>query len=205
MQPSPTRLNSQLHLNTGSPDLSIVVPIYNEEEILCELHRRVTQVMESLRLSYELILVNDGSSDHSLALMRQLHTGDPRVSYVSLSRNFGHQVAITAGMDFARGEAVVVMDGDLQDPPEFIPSLVAKWREGFDVVYAIREERQGMSPSRALVYRAFYRLLRRLARVDIPLDSGDFRLMSRRVAESLKRMPERNRFVRGLTAWVGLQ
>jgi dolichol-phosphate mannosyltransferase len=187
------------------PRLSIVVPIHNEQENLPELYHRVTQVMEALGEPYELVLVNDGSRDNSLALMHDLHVRDPRVRYVSLSRNFGHQVAISAGMDFATGEAIVVMDGDLQDPPEFIPSLVAKWQEGFDVVYAVRAEREGISSRRHLIYRAFYRLLRHLARVDIPLDSGDFRLMSRRAVQSLKTMPERNRFVRGLTAWVGFR
>lgn len=187
------------------PHVSIVVPVYNEEETLHELHQRINQTMETWENSYELILVNDGSNDRSLDIIRGLQEHDPRVKYLSLSRNFGHQVAITAGLDFTSGEAVLVMDADLQDPPELIPALVAKWQEGFDVVYAVREDREGTSPYRQFVYRTFYRLLRRLARVDIPLDTGDFRLMSRRVVESLKKMSERNRFVRGLTAWVGFK
>jgi glycosyltransferase involved in cell wall biosynthesis len=187
------------------PRLSIVVPIHNEQENLPELYHRIRQAMETWENSYELILVNDGSNDRSLDIIRSLHENDPRVKYLSLSRNFGHQVAITAGLDFASGEAVLVMDGDLQDPPELIPTLVTKWQEGFDVVYAVREEREETSPYRQFIYRIFYRLLRRLARVDIPLDAGDFRLMSRRVVESLKKMSERNRFVRGLTAWVGFK
>lgn len=187
------------------PHLSIVIPIFDEEETLPELYQRLAGALESLGLVYELVLVNDGSHDNSFSLMRHLHAKDPRVKYINLSRNFGHQMAITAGLDFASGKAVVVMDGDLQDPPELIPALVAKWQEGFDVVYAVREDREGVSPVRHLLYRAFYRLLRRLSQVDIPLDSGDYRLMSRRVVESLKGMPERNRFMRGLTAWVGLR
>jgi len=192
-------------MDASQPRLSLVVPVYNEQETLPELHRRIKQVMETWESSYELILVNDGSIDRSLEIIRGLQEYDHRVKYLSLSRNFGHQVAITAGLDFASGEAVIVMDGDLQDPPELIPTLVAKWKEGFDVVYAVREEREGTSPYLQFVYRAFYRSLRCLARIDIPLDSGDFRLMSRRVVESLKKMSERNRFVRGLTAWVGFK
>ena len=201
--PSDTRL--QHPGETSAPVVSIVAPIFNEEETLPELCRRVTQVMQTLGIPYELILVNDGSSDDSLALMQSLHQSDPRTKYVSLSRNFGHQIAITAGLDFATGAAVVVMDGDLQDPPELLPALIDKWRAGFVVVYAVRQERAGLSYPRQSLYRAFYRLLRALARIDIPVDSGDFRLMSRRVIDTLKQMPERNRFVRGLTAWVGFQ
>ena len=185
------------------PIISIIVPIYNEEENLPELHRRVSEAMATAELPYEMVLVNDGSRDGSLAFMRELHARDPRVKYLSLSRNFGHQVAISAGLDHACGDAVVVMDADLQDPPEMIASLAARWRDGYDVVYAIRQDREGMPRWRRLVYRAFYRLLSRLSRVDMPADSGDFRLMSRRVVDHLTRMPERNRFVRGLTAWVG--
>jgi dolichol-phosphate mannosyltransferase len=191
--------------DAGGPRLSVVVPVFDEEENVRELYLRTAEVLDRLGTPWEIVFVDDGSRDRSLALIRELRDADPRVRYRSLSRNFGHQVAITAGLDAARGDAVVVMDGDLQDPPELIPELVAKWTEGFEVVYAVRRAREGLSPVRVLVYEAFYRLLRRLARIEIPVDSGDFRLLSRRVVETLQAMPERNRFVRGLVAWVGLK
>lgn len=189
----------------ASPRLSVVVPILDEEETLAELYQRLIRVLEGTGSSHELVLVNDGSRDGSLRLIRELSAKDRRVRYVSLSRNFGHQVAIAAGLDYARGEVVIVMDGDLQDPPELIPEMLARWREGFDVVYAVRELREGMPRWQARIYHGFYRLLHRLSRIDIPLDTGDFRLMSRRVVDTLRAMPERNRFMRGLTAWVGLK
>ena len=184
--------------------LSVVLPIYNEEPNLAALYRRLTAVMESLGEPYEVIFVDDGSVDGSAEMIRALHRDDPRVKLVRLGRNFGHQVAISAGLDAACGKAVAIMDADLQDPPEVLPEFIAKWREGYDVVYAIRQKRKESGLKRA-AYHVFYRLLKRMAAIDIPLDSGDFCVMDRRVVDLLATMPERNRFVRGIRAWVGLK
>ena len=186
------------------PELSVVLPICNEEENIPALHKRLTAVMRSEGVSYEIIFVDDGSTDGSPAQMRWLTTCDPSVRVVELARNFGHQVAISAGLDFAEGNAVIVMDADLQDPPEVLPEFIAGWRAGNDVVYAIREHRQESWPKRA-AYTTFYRMLRKVANVDIPLDSGDSCIMDRRVVDLLRSMPERNRFVRGIRSWVGLR
>ncbi|HEY9626164.1 MAG TPA: glycosyltransferase family 2 protein [Coleofasciculaceae cyanobacterium] len=188
-----------------SPQYSLVVPIYNEEDNILELHRRLSRVMESLDGETELILVDDGSRDRSLILMRELHEQDDRVSYLSLARNFGHQVAVTAGLNFARGEAIVVLDADLQDPPELIPEMIALWRHGYQVVYAQRTQRQKERWLKRVTAYAFYRVLRHLADVEIPTDTGDFCLMDRRIVDLLNAMPERNRYIRGLRAWVGFQ
>ncbi len=185
------------------PKFSIVVPLFNEMETLPLLYERLTGVMERLGEPYEVIFVNDGSQDGSLEFLKELAGKDQRIKFLSLSRNFGHQTAMTCGLDYSRGEAVVVMDADLQDPPEFIPELINKWREGFDVVYAIREQRPGDSPFKRVTAALFYRLIRRLARFDIPADTGDFRLLSRRAVEALKKAKERGRFVRGLVSWIG--
>ncbi|HKB92711.1 MAG TPA: glycosyltransferase family 2 protein [Gaiellaceae bacterium] len=184
--------------------LSIVVPIYNEEETLVELHRRVTAAIPPGE-EHELVLVDDGSRDGSWAIVSHLAALDPRIRGVRLSRNFGHQAAISAGLGAARGDAVVVLDGDLQDPPELIGELVARWRDGFDVVYAIRAERTGEKRARLLAIRVFYKLLRRIAGSEIPENVGDFRLMSRRVVDAIDAMPERARFLRGMTSWVGFE
>lgn len=187
------------------PTLSIVVPLFNEEENVAPLLERIAGIAQRLEnvSSYEIVLVNDGSTDGTLAAIRRELRARPDVILVNLSRNFGHQLAATAGMDIARGEAVVLMDGDLQDPPELIDAFVRKWREGYDVVYAIRRSRKGESPFKLLTARIFYRTIKRLTKVSIPVDTGDFRLMSRRVVEALKRTPERHRFLRGLVSWVG--
>lgn len=187
------------------PTLSIVVPLFNEEENVAPLLHRIVGIAERLEnvTSYEIVLVNDGSTDGTLAAIRRELRSRPSVILVNLSRNFGHQLAATAGMDIARGEAVVLMDGDLQDPPELIGAFVEKWRQGYDVVYAIRRSRKGESPFKLLTARIFYRTIKRLTKVSIPVDTGDFRLMSRRVVEALKRTPERHRFLRGLVSWVG--
>ena len=185
------------------PELSVVIPVYEEEQNLPVLHQRLTAVLISVGLSYEIVLVDDGSRDRSVEIMHAPASNDAQVIVVELSRNFGHQVAISAGLDYARGDAVIVMDADLQDPPEVLPQFVAKWREGHDVVYAIREERKEGWFKRAM-YALFYRLLQRIANVDIPLDSGDFCLMDRQVVQILNGMPERNRFVRGIRSWIGL-
>jgi polyisoprenyl-phosphate glycosyltransferase len=189
--------------DAGHPDISVVLPIYNEEGGLSELYKRLTEVLTATGLSYELILVNDGSRDGSWAGILDLGSKDRRVCGVNLSRNFGHQIAITAGVELSRGAAVVVMDSDLQDPPELIPELYAKFKEGFDVVYARRRTREGETWFKEVTAKMFYRLIRRMTTIDIPVDTGDFRLMSRRVVEDLKRLQEQSRFVRGLVTWVG--
>ncbi|NEO41295.1 MAG: glycosyltransferase family 2 protein [Moorea sp. SIOASIH] len=187
-----------------NPTYSLVIPVYNEENSILELYRRISIVMDQLG-EVELILVNDGSCDRSLELMRDLHQKDPRVCYLSLSRNFGHQIAVTAGLNFVRGQGIIVLDADLQDPPEIIPVLVEKWQQGYQIVYAQRTQRRRESWLKRFPAYLFYRLLRRLANVEIPLDTGDFCLMDRRVVDVLNAMPERNRYVRGLRSWVGLR
>lgn len=185
--------------------ISIVAPVYNEEAVLPELHRRVAGVMDELGEPWELVLVNDGSRDRSAAVIAELHQQDPRVKGVSFSRNFGFQIAVTAGLDFADGDAVILTDADLQDPPEVYPQMLAKWREGFDVVYGIRSSREGETKFKLVTAKVFYRLIRRITKIDIPLDTGDFRLMDRRVVTAIRNMPERNRFLRGMVPWVGFR
>ena len=184
--------------------LTAVAPIYNERESVEELHRRLAAALEPLG-PYEIVLVDDGSTDGSWEAMQGLAAADDRLRLLRLSRNFGHQIALTAGLDAARGDAVVLIDGDLQDPPELIPELVARWREGYDVVYAVREQREGESRLRLLAISAFYRLFRRMAATDIPANTGDFRLLSRRAVDALARMPERARYLRGMTSWIGFR
>ncbi|ACK71277.1 glycosyl transferase family 2 [Gloeothece citriformis PCC 7424] len=184
---------------------SLIIPIYNEEEIILEMYRRVSAIMAQLDESVELILINDGSRDNSLNLIRDLHTRDPRVCYLSFARNFGHQIAVTAGLNFARGQAIIILDADLQDPPELIPTLIQKWQQGYEVVYAQRLKRKNEGWFKRLTAYVFYRILRRLADVDIPSDTGDFCLMDRKVVDLLNAMPEQNRYIRGLRAWVGFR
>jgi dolichol-phosphate mannosyltransferase len=184
---------------------SVVAPVFNEEQLLPEFYRRVVATMEPLGEPFELVLVNDGCRDRSPQIMRDLHEQDPRVKVLNFSRNFGHQVAITAGTDYARGQAVVVIDSDLQDPPEVIPDLIEQWREGYQVVYAIRSERVGETWFKKLTASMFYRMIARITSIEIPVDTGDFRLMDRRVVDSLKRVREQHRFMRGLSVWVGFK
>ena len=184
---------------------SLIVPVYNEEKTLPELYRRIKGVIEQLDGQTELILVNDGSRDRSLQIIRELHQNDARVSYLSLARNFGHQIAVTAGLNFARGQVIVIMDADLQDPPELILEMIEKWRQGYQVVYAQRTQRRKEGWFKRFTAYLFYRLLKRLADVDIPTDTGDFCLMDRQVVNVLNSMPERNRYIRGLRSWVGFQ
>ena len=186
------------------PTLSVVIPIFNEEETLQVLFERLSAVLVSTGELFEVIFINDGSRDSSEKLLCDFHARDPRFKSIHFSRNFGHQIAITCGLDHARGQAVVAMDGDLQDPPEVLPDLLARWREGYDVVYAVRQKRKEGWIKRS-AYKAFYWLLRRVSYLDIPLDSGDFSLIDRRVIDILKAMPERNRFVRGLRTWAGFR
>jgi polyisoprenyl-phosphate glycosyltransferase len=182
---------------------SFVVPIYNEEANIPELYRRLKEVMAQLEGEVEVILVNDGSRDRSLQLLRQIHAHDPRFCYLSFARNFGHQIAVTAGLNFCRGRAIVVMDADLQDPPELVLEMAKQWRQGYAVVYAQRSQRRQENWFKRLMAFGFYRVLRNLADVEIPTDTGDFCLMDRRVVDLLNAMPERNRYIRGLRAWVG--
>jgi glycosyltransferase involved in cell wall biosynthesis len=184
---------------------SIVIPVYNEAEVLPALYNRLMRVMEGLVEPYEIIFVNDGSHDDSILLLRDFQARDERVKFLSLSRNFGHQIAITAGLDYSSGQAAVVMDADLQDPPEVIPRLIEQWRKGYDVVFAVRAKRQGEGLFKRATAAIFYRLFRRLTTTAIPLDAGDFRLMSRRAVEALQSIRERNRFIRGLAGWIGFQ
>lgn len=187
------------------PKYSFVIPIYNEEQTLPELYRRMSAVMDRMDGATELILINDGSRDRSLQLLRDLHQKDSRICYLSFARNFGHQIAVTAGLNFARGQVVVILDGDLQDPPELIPELIEKWRQGYQVVYAQRTQRHQESWFKRFPAYLYYRILRHLADVDIPIDTGDFCLMDRCVVDILNKMPERNRYIRGLRAWIGFQ
>ena len=189
----------------GHPTVSIVAPAFNEEAILPEFYRRMRAVLDATGDSWEIILINDGSRDRSPEIMRQLHATDPCVKVLNFSRNFGHQIAITAGIDFARGDAVVVIDADLQDPPEVIPELLAKWREGYEVVYAVRAVRQGETWFKETTAKAFYRIIHQVTEINIPMDVGDFRLMDRKAVDALKRMREQHRFMRGMSVWVGFR
>jgi glycosyltransferase involved in cell wall biosynthesis len=184
---------------------SIVAPIFNEIDNLSELYRRVSEVMESSGESWELLLVDDGSTDGSTEKIRELAKANARVRPVIFARNFGHQIAITAGWDYARGDAIVIIDADLQDPPEAILELAKKWKEGYEVVYAVRAEREGESWFKKFTAAVFYRLIYSITDVKIPLDTGDFRLMDRKVVDVLKTMRERHRFPRGMSAWVGFR
>jgi glycosyltransferase involved in cell wall biosynthesis len=188
----------------GTPRYSVVVPVYNEQEVLPEFYERLQQTLSQLHGPAEVVFVNDGSIDGTVALLKALVAQDKRVRLVSLSRNFGHQVAVTAGLAYTEGETVAIIDGDLQDPPELLPAFFQKLEEGWDVVYGVRRVRKEGRAKR-LAYFTFDRLLRKLASVDIPLDSGDFCVMSRRVVDHLNRLPEVDRFVRGLRAWLGFR
>lgn len=187
------------------PRISIVAPVYNEEVVLPELYRRVAAVMDGTGESWELVLVDDGSRDGSAAQIARLHEQDGRVKGISFSRNFGFQIAATAGLDHASGDAVILTDADLQDPPEAYPDMLAKWREGYDVVYGIRASREGETWFKLVTAKLFYRLIYRITNINIPLDTGDFRLMDRRVVDAITGMPERNRFLRGMIPWVGFR
>jgi glycosyltransferase involved in cell wall biosynthesis len=194
------------NLGGGRELLTVVVPVFNEVETIDVFYTRMKQVVDSLSpMSYEFIFIDDGSRDDSFAKLTSLADHDTRIRIVKLSRNFGHQNAVTAGIDTARGEAVVIIDADLQDPPEIIPSMVRKWREGYDVVYGVRENREGEKWMKLYTAALFYRIMKRITRIEIPVDVGDFRLMSRRVVDKFKQIRERDRFVRGLVSWVGFR
>lgn len=185
--------------------ISVVVPVYNEEEVIHESYSRLKVVLDGLDEPYELIFVDDGSRDATPVIIRSICESDANVRLINFARNFGHQTAITAGMDYASGEAVIVIDADLQDPPEVIPEMIAKWREGFDVVYGQRAKRKGETFFKRFTSAAFYRILQKLTDVDIPVDTGDFRLIDRKVCDALKRVTERNRYVRGIISWLGFR
>jgi dolichol-phosphate mannosyltransferase len=206
-RPQPTDLASLLAQaceSAPSPTLSIVIPVFNEAENLPALHARLTAALNDMGFDYELVFVDDGSQDQSPDMLRRLEGEDRRIVVVEFARNFGHQVAISAGLEHSRGRAVCIMDADLQDPPEVLRHFLAKWQEGWEVVYAVRTQRKEWWGKR-LAYAGFYRLLQRVASIDIPLDAGDFCVMDRRVVDLLVRMPERNRFVRGIRSWVGFK
>ncbi|MGH2538612.1 MAG: glycosyltransferase family 2 protein [Candidatus Promineifilaceae bacterium] len=187
------------------PVFSIVVPVYNEDQALPELYRRLAAVMDSLAEPWELILVDDGSQDRSAEIIAKLHQQDGRVKGLSFSRNFGFQEAVTAGLAHAQGQAIILTDADLQDPPEVMPAMIDKWRQGYKVVYGQRSHRAGETWFKRVSAKGFYRLIRGITSVDIPVDTGDFRLMDRRVVDSILRMPERSRFLRGMVPWVGFK
>jgi polyisoprenyl-phosphate glycosyltransferase len=187
------------------PVVSILAPVYNEEPVLPELYRRVRDVMEEVGEPWELVLVNDGSHDRSADVIASLHEQDRRVKGLSFSRNFGFQIAVTAGLDHVAGDAVILTDADLQDPPEVFPAMIERWRAGYDVVYGVRASREGETWFKLWTAKLFYRLIYRITDINIPLDTGDFRLMDRRVINVLRRMPERNRFLRGMIPWLGFR
>ena len=187
------------------PTLSVVVPAYNEEEVIQESYARLTAAVAAIGLPYELIFVNDGSRDKTPQMLAAICEKDANVRFINFSRNFGHQPAITAGMDYAQGDAVVVIDCDLQDPPEVIAGMVKKWQEGYEVVYGKRLKREGETAFKKFTAKTYYRLLQSLTNVEIPVDTGDFRLIDRKVCDAMKSLGERNRYVRGLVSWVGFK
>ena len=183
--------------------ISVVIPIYNEEENLPILYDRLIKTFSEIAYELELIFVYDCGTDNSLQIIKDISSKDSRVKFLEFSRNFGHQIAITAGIEYSTGEAVIIMDGDLQDPPELLPTLIDKYKEGFEVVYAKRKSRDGIGFFKKLSYKIFYRLLKLLSPIDIPLDTGDFRIIDKKIVEVLKQMPEKEKFVRGQIAWMG--
>jgi polyisoprenyl-phosphate glycosyltransferase len=186
-----------------NPEFSIIIPIYNEQENIHKLYDRLKSVMKGMNVSHEFVFVNDGSRDRSMILIKELAAKDNSVHYINLSRNFGHQIAVTAGIDHVRGNAVVIIDADLQDPPELIAEMYAKMKEGFEVVYAKRKSRKGESVLKKITAKWFYRILASITSIDIPVDTGDFRLMDRKIVDVLRTMPEQQKFLRGQISWIG--
>src|SRR5215472_4197623 len=203
MSPEMFRARRRLHSADVGIRLSVIVPCLNEQEVICGTHQRLTAALESAPMEFEIIYVDDGSTDSTPESLRELQERDSRVRIVRFSRNFGHQIAITAGLEHASGDAVAIIDADLQDPPEVILDFVAKWLDGYDVVYGVRAERDGETAFKLWTAKLFYRTISRLSDTRIPLDTGDFRLMDRRVVDALLSMPERDRFVRGMVSWLG--
>jgi dolichol-phosphate mannosyltransferase len=204
MPPTPS-LEQQRNNVRFEPTVSIVVPCFNEEAVIQETHRRLTDTLSYLGCRYEIVYVDDGSRDRTFVILKSIQATDEAVRVLSFSRNFGHQMAVSAGLDHAQGDAIVLIDADLQDPPELIRPMFEKWREGFDVVYGQRHTREGETYFKVTTARLFYRVINRLSDVPIPLDTGDFRLMSRHVVEVIKHMPERDRFIRGMVSWIGFR
>ena len=198
-------MNSETRGPAPRPAISVIVPVFNEEAVISEFYRRMTAVFESIAEQWEMVCVNDGSSDASLSMLLAMREQDARIKIVDFSRNFGQQLALTAGMDYAQGDAVVIIDADLQDPPELIEDMIAKWREGYEVVYAVRADRRGESRFKMWTASAFYRLLHRITDVEIPVNTGEFRLMDRQVVLAMRRLREQHRFMRGLSSWVGFR
>ncbi|MGZ3930044.1 MAG: glycosyltransferase family 2 protein [Bacteroidia bacterium] len=188
-----------------STELSIIIPIYNEQLNIPSLYARLKPVVEKFKISYELIFVNDGSKDNSIALIKELATTDATIKYIYFSRNFGHQIAVSAGLDLSKGEAIAIIDADLQDPPELIETMYYKLKEGYENVYAKRRSRKDKNIIKKAAYKTFYRILAQISHIEIPLDTGDFRVMSRKMAEVIKHMPERNKYLRGQIAWAGFK
>jgi glycosyltransferase involved in cell wall biosynthesis len=186
-----------------SPHYSVIVPVYNEESILRAFYARLSKVVDALDRESEMLFVNDGSEDQSESILKELHQKDHRVKIIHLSRNFGHQMAITAGIDHCHGKACIIMDADLQDPPELIPEMIRLWQTGYEVVYAVRKKRQGETRSKLLTAFFFYQILSKFANIEIPQNVGDFRLLDQKVVHAFRKLPERNRFVRGLVSWLG--
>jgi len=185
--------------------ITVITPMYNEEAVIAESYRRLKAVMEKTGEAYELIYVNDGSADRTMEIMAEFAAADEHICLIDFSRNFGHQAAVTAGLEHAKGDAVVIIDADLQDPPELIPQMIEKWREGYEVVYGKREERDGETAFKKLTAALYYRLLYWLCDGQIPRDTGDFRLMDRKAVDAVNNMPEKSRFMRGMVAWVGFK
>jgi glycosyltransferase involved in cell wall biosynthesis len=196
-------MHSNIDVAAERPMLSVVAPLFDEEIVLPEFHRRLSRVLDRLEGISEIVYVNDGSRDKTLSLLHELRQSDSRVAIVNLSRNFGKEIALTAGMDHSRGESVVIIDSDLQDPPELIPQLLDHWRKGFDVVYATRIAREGETYFKKETAKWFYRIIGYMSRIEIPADTGDFRLLSRRAVDAVRRLREQHRFMKGLFAWIG--
>lgn len=190
---------------TSPVTYSVVVPMYNEELVVSETYKRLKKVMDKINEPYEIVFVNDGSRDKTSEIVNEICKKDKNIKLIEFSRNFGHQIAITAGMDYAEGDAIVVIDADLQDPPEVIPEMIKKWKEGYDVVYGKRIKRKGDTFFKKFTAAVFYRLLNKMTDVNIPVDTGDFRLIDRKVCEALKQINERNRYIRGIISWLGFK
>jgi glycosyltransferase involved in cell wall biosynthesis len=186
-------------------EISVIIPIYNEEANIAALHKRLTSVLDSITSSYELLFVNDGSADNSIGLIKTLASQDSKIKYIDFSRNFGHQIAVTAGLDKAIGDSVVIIDADLQDPPELIKDMYTKMKEGFQVVYAKRRKRKGEGFLKKFTAKLFYRILSKITSVSIPVDTGDFRIMDKKIVAALKKMPEQQKFLRGQISWIGFK
>jgi glycosyltransferase involved in cell wall biosynthesis len=190
-------------ISDPAPNLSVIVPCFNEQEGIQSCHQHLSRVLRGMDVSYEILYIDDGSKDRTLDVLRQIQAQDPHAVVVQLSRNFGHQPAVTAGLSMVRGQATVIIDADLQDPPEVIPKMFALWRSGYQVVYGVRASREGETGFKLWTAKVFYRIINRLSDVEIPLDTGDFRLLDRAAVQAMNQMPERHRLLRGMSSWIG--